>query len=606
MPPPETFAARQTALGEPHSAQTTATLPDAPPLPREVRCIGPYVLRDRIGRGGLGLVFRASREGGQDVALKYLRAGEDATPNERRTFARELEAARRLTHPNILPILDAGEQDGCPWFTMPLVRGGNLEERLRVGLPEARWAVALLAQVARAVHYAHQGNVLHRDIKPANIMLGEEGPLIADFGLARFSDQEGHTVTGQLMGSLPYMSPEQAAGQSHRVGPTTDVWSLGVVLYEMLTGRKPFGGGGQAATLENIRQARFVPPSQVAPVPMELEAAVMRCLRRAPGQRYPSAAALAADLEAWLRGSPPSAEEETTLSGLVDASGLPAIRPLSLLLLPVVLFLTTAALAWAPPKTPEAKARKLLASAAPGRPVDIWPENGVPVWRRVLFGKAVVAMTIRPGMPGVMDTREALLLQLLPADPKRGPYRLRVEVRQRDGDSYPMFGLFACYADGRMGNNRVHRFVVTGYDEPSFRKPVPGVPFVAEERARGELTAVSLIEEPTGTRPSFKLHLKYDVAELPPRPRLGAVWRAVILEVREDGIYAGSDGQKYARLTWADLAACHQAEEVPWKELRGQPRPSGPAQAAGLFLMNGSMEVRRVSYEPLARRGGKP
>jgi serine/threonine-protein kinase len=172
--------------------------------------VGGYELLERIARGGLGDIYRArSPHSGEVVALKLLRGGEDASPAELRTFEREYEAARRLAHPNLLPILDSGIHEGQPFYTMPLIAGGSLEKRLRAGPVDLRWSIQVLARTARAVHYAHQQRVLHRDLKPANILLGpDDEPLIADFGLAKMIDHAScHTLTGQLMGSVPYMAP---------------------------------------------------------------------------------------------------------------------------------------------------------------------------------------------------------------------------------------------------------------------------------------------------------------------------------------------------------------------------------------------------------------
>ncbi len=564
------------------------------------RSVGPYLLDERVGRGGLGLVYRARRADGTggEVALKYLRAGEDATPAERRSFARELEAARRLSHPGIVPILDAGEHGGMPWFTMPFIEAGSLERHLQAGpLPPAE-AATDVARIARAVAHAHEHGVLHRDLKPANVLMGPDGPLVADFGLARFADQvTGYTHTGQLLGSLPYMSPEQACGQSHRVGPATDVWSMGVILYESLTGIRPFGTGGQAETLDRIRNARFRPPTEVAEVPPDLEAVVMRCLRREPGRRYPGAEALAADLERFAAGGRPLAAEDSTLTGGVPELPHSVARPLSLLLLPALLFLGVTAGSPGRERGSRADLNAVLARARPGSPAEIWSVARPPVWRPLAIGSGRSLVDAAPGRYGTLDTRGWMMLELLPPDPGRGPYRLRVEIRQSAGGEFSSrLGLYACHALGRYKGDTVHRCIDVGFDEPAFqvrRVPRPGP-------ARADLCSSSHVVELSGVRSSSVERYATPAGVAPDRPPLGLPFRPLVLEVTRDGVAASADGVAFVRVPWADWGEAFARQEGRNEMFRGQPRPAGPSQAAGILVIRAVAEVRSVTYEPLA------
>ncbi len=260
-----------------------------------LRYVGDYELLAEIARGGMGVVFRArQRTLGREVAVKMLLAGALAGEADLARFRAEAEAAAALDHPNILPLYEVGNHEGLPWFSMKLVDGGSLAGRR---LPP-RVAAALLAKVARAAHHAHQRGVLHRDLKPANILLAADGtPYVSDFGLAKRGQDRGQTQTGQLLGTPAYMAPEQARGE-RSLTLAADVWSLGAILYELIAGRPPFGG---ATAFDTLRQVIHDEP---APPDGDLGVIALKCLRKAPAERYDNAAELADDLERWLRGDP--------------------------------------------------------------------------------------------------------------------------------------------------------------------------------------------------------------------------------------------------------------------------------------------------------------
>jgi WD40 repeat protein len=283
---------------------------DLPALPGVIHYFGDYEILGELGRGGMGVVYRARQVSlNRVVALKLIAAGQLAAPSEVRRFRTEAEAAARLDHPNIVSIYEVGQHEGRHFFSMKLVEGRPLSNRLpelRAQLSHRQLAL-LLARIARAVHYAHQRGVLHRDLKPSNILVDESGdPHLTDFGLAKMlADGSDLTHSQAIIGTPNYLSPEMAAGRAKEVTTAADVFSLGAILYEMLAGQPPFAAENVAATLNLVltgepRQLRTQNPS----VPLDLETISLKCLAREPSHRFDTALELAEDLERFARGEP--------------------------------------------------------------------------------------------------------------------------------------------------------------------------------------------------------------------------------------------------------------------------------------------------------------
>jgi WD40 repeat protein/serine/threonine protein kinase len=311
------------------------------PVAAELPVVAGYEVLGELGRGGMGVVYRARHlRLKREVALKMARADLRTAAADLTRFQAEAEAVARLQHPNIVQIYEVGEQGGLPYFSLEFCAGGSLAKRLRGTPLPPRPAAEMVAVLARAIHHAHQHGVVHRDLKPGNILLaipsppqppsptegrggsktsslplspgwergpGGEGflPKITDFGLAKRLEEAGQTETGSAMGTPSYMAPEQAQGKSKEIGPAADVYALGAVLYECLTGRPPFRAATTFETLQQVVAEEPVLPRSLQPgVPRDLETVCLRALQKDRQQRYASALALAEDLERWLNGTP--------------------------------------------------------------------------------------------------------------------------------------------------------------------------------------------------------------------------------------------------------------------------------------------------------------
>jgi serine/threonine-protein kinase len=270
--------------------------------------LGDYELLEEIGRGGQGVVYRARQKSlNRTVALKVIGLGQWATPAHLKRFRREAESAANLDHPCIVPIYDVGEYEGSCYFSMKFIDGGQLDEVAKRTPISPHDAAELIAKLARAVHYAHEHGILHRDIKPGNVLVDTKGePHLTDFGLARLLETKS-TVTHTLdvLGTPSYMAPEQASGRNEQLTSATDVYGLGAVLYQLLTGHPPFAGGTTYETVRLLLESEPRQPRLWNPrIDRDLATICLKCLEKDPQRRYPAAAGLAEDLERWLRHEP--------------------------------------------------------------------------------------------------------------------------------------------------------------------------------------------------------------------------------------------------------------------------------------------------------------
>ncbi|MFO0880337.1 MAG: serine/threonine-protein kinase [Gemmataceae bacterium] len=385
-----------------------------------------FILEEEIGRGGMGVVFRGRQEIlGRPIAVKLIRSGPLAGSEEVTRFRTEAQALSRLNHPRILTVHSLGEWQGCHYLVMDYIPGGSLADRLKGGPLPIREAVELVRDLARAMQCVHDVKVVHRDLKPANILAG---PLIADFGLARLLDEDGSlTASGLVLGTPQYMAPEQASAQGD-IGPAADVYSLGVILYECLTGRPPLNGSNRLATLDLVKRRHPTRPSRWRPeVSPDLDAVCLRCLSKQPRDRYPSASELADDLDRWLKGEPTRARPANFWSWcprwMRDRS-----EPAAMLAGVPLLFLAMSVFSAPESQQDQAEREVVQALRKPG-PVLLTRDGQKPRWSRMVKGDGTVSLNKDGSLE--VESWSLCLIELAP-NPQRDRFRFKARLRHDD------------------------------------------------------------------------------------------------------------------------------------------------------------------------------
>src|SRR5579883_2553754 len=582
------------------------------PVPRLPAVFGPYLLLERIGQGGMGIVYKARQETLKRlVALKMIRAGSYASAEERLRFQREGEAIARIRHGHVVQIHDFGEHEGQMYFSMELLEGGTLSSRLHKGpLPE-REAAELVRALAQAVAAAHEQEVVHRDLKPGNVLFAADGTAkITDFGLAKVLDSGSSvTCTVTIMGTPAYMAPEQVRGEGWKIGRATDVYALGVILYETLTGNLPFCGESRSQTLELVRTAEPEPPSRRRPgLARDLEAICLKCLEKEPEQRYPSAAALAEDLDNWLRGEPTTVQPPRWW---VRSWRHSRRRPWQAVAAVLFLFAAAAVLAALWYRDPDRPIRAIESELARGRPQTLIGEREGPRWSRWCAGQSVSQTSVLSDGTFILTSWQGALLELV-RDPQRSHYRLSALVRHELGAERAQIGIYVAHHPHAHPAGSVHQFTaLTFFDiEDQKKKSVqraaqfllikpplsPGNPAMLKPHLYGE-------RAPGAWMPSMPIARRVVFQPV----GAGAIeWRELAMEVTPTGVRAFW-GDEAMRILTAEklggfingyLTEAHKLEpDEPFN--RGLHPVYAPRGGLGLYVENGTAAFRRVVIEPL-------
>jgi serine/threonine-protein kinase len=576
------------------------------------KTVGQYRIDEVIGWGGMGVVYRARQLPlERDVALKMISAGYHASPKHLKRFEVEVKAVSRLKHVNVVLVFDVGDHEGLPFYSMELVEGGSLKDKLAAQGPfEPREAATLIATLARAIHAAHEKRVIHRDLKPGNILFALDGtPKVADFGLAKLMDDESGeqnrlTLTADMLGTAPYMAPEQAAGR--KTDFTTDVYALGAILYESLTGHAPFEGGSSARTIQLVQSTEVEPPSRHrSGIPFWLESICLKCLEKPPGRRYESAQALADDLDRWLQN-----ERPREAPGRIRRFSRWLRRHVALLLVSLTLAsgVTAAYL-----NSEDRALRSIEASLKSGAKTQLIGVTGGPRWLKSVVGSSQSGVEKdKDGAFSVQSFGASLLL--LAPDPKMDRYRISAQIRHDDSDVFGGVGLFVAYASCPTDGPELHYFARISFNGVRWQDLEDRKSMPEDFKQRLNLTP-----EPLKNVPEIVAELSVDrtLGPGPSRPvglargapfeALGTnsgVWHDVILEVTPDQVTGYLDGKKFSVPDIQQETALnvfYSPDGVPAERPVGvEVRPVfDPRGGLGLYVRGGQASFRSVLVTPL-------
>jgi hypothetical protein len=601
-----------------------------------------YEIIGNLGCGGRGIVFKArQRSLDRVVALKMLRDSESFSGREGVAHVlREAKAVAELKHPNIVQVFDCGEHAGRPYFSMEYVEGGSLKDRLIAGPLQAVSTAELVETLARAMHHAHQKNIVHRDLKPANILLTIDGsPKVADFGLAKHQGGEASPAPdGAIVGTACYMAPEQAAGRTEGVGPTADVYALGAVLYECLTGRPPFRGASLLDTLEQVRSREPELPRRLQPkLSKDLQAVCLKCIEKDAENRYQTADLLATDLRNWLQGKATIARPQRWVKRAcnnVCRHAWWAGLAVCLVLLLGAFVLTNrievfkAAIAIVNPTGAQVdqpqeahqsealnaeqmqSAEDLSLKLARGESVTLIGNLGYPYYAtRWVTSERGSATSLERDDAFTISSFDTQLLELV-HDPQQPRYRLRGEIRHMLATNGSFVGIYFLHEKRQVPTGELHYYyrlafndIVSDLDNFNLMKregkllnaPAPaGNRLYLQPIASCEVESRTLLSVPLST----KSNAVFDPARLG-----GGRWRSFVVEVSPDGVAMWWDGQHLGALTAEGLARDARnldatvaiiSKSDAWPDHVFTSR-----QSLGVFIDHGSASLRNFVIEPL-------
>jgi serine/threonine-protein kinase len=546
--------------------------------------VEPFEVLGSLGQNGPVVVFQA-RQLSRDrlVAVKML-ARDQTSAEELERFRRGCEDQARLDHPNVVRVFDRGEDEADVFFTMELGEGGTLARRIAGGPLAADEAARILLALADAVQHAHDRKILHRDLKPANVVLTADGtPKVTDFGLAkRLEAEPGPTRSGQLLGTPSYMAPEQVHGKAP-VSERTDVYGLGAVLYEMLTGRPPFRGANELDTLLQVERGRVARPRRHnRAADLRLESICLRCLERRPDRRYPSARALAEELKLWQRGRWPRSHR---LFARADRQVRrhPLLAALLLCCLAVPNYLFAAYLL-----SPERALKRALADLRRGEPVTWVGATGDPLYSRPVlpYGHEITGRSEEGAF--VFGSQTISFLELTP-DPQHDHYVFSAEVQRQQIETEGDVGLYFLYSQHVLGSGPLKRHwysVVSFNDSPDQDKDWTGL-------------TVEHHFEPSNNRQTGHP----ESIPLPPSPL--RVWHKMAVEISPDEVQLRWDGGPPSVVSRRNLEI---ARDDLYNELQLSPPaikpPLAPRSPLGLYAFKGSAAFRHVTLKPAPPTGG--
>jgi serine/threonine protein kinase len=590
------------------------------PLPELLRQLPPappgYELLRRLGSGGMGDVYLA-REYPTEclVALKMLRATGNPALAER--FIAEVRALRRLKHPNIVQVLATDFLRQQPYYTMAYIEGGTLAERLRHSGPlEPQQAAQLMIPIARAVHAAHCAQVLHRDIKPSNILLDEQGqPHISDFGLAKLLDNsDGLTTLSGPLGTPSYMPPEQCSRRYGPVGPAADIYGLGATLYHMVVGQPPHVGNSAAEIIHHIEQQDPIRPRALRPqIPLELEAIILKCLQKHPQDRYPTAAALADDLERFLHAQKTQAPLLTPWRQTLLCFNRHKVHVLGIMTFVLLIIGLGLALGTVLPKryqSPESILADIQYQLQQGRPVTLIGPTGVPLWYKNLHGNVTLSCDQTHEGSCVYSSMGYGLMLLLPEVPI-DHYHLRAEIRQASlltarREGLQTGGLFFSYVpdENVEPGSVLHTAKHISFLDHHFAPHNPESYTHPEHVSFGELF---LLERP-GSSPY--LFLRKDRYRHPFSPALTTPgpWHVVEIRAVPDAVavyWQQEDGTHVCFAEIGHLAMQYSARSTaqslrgPLPQLQYEPPAWEPRRGLGLWCHRAAYAIRNLTITPI-------